>query len=137
MQRVKRNLNEQEKLAREELQAAVELLRDAKSKLDDALSATYVNKSSLTVAKMMLDTATIKHENAMTKLDKIREEQKSLETTIHKLLDEVLPSTEVAAKKRKSQGEEYKKGRKRVIKHIKQSVSFLSVVFIYVSNLYF
>ena len=88
---------------------------------------------------MMLDTATTKHENAMTKLDKIREEQKSLETTTHKLLDEVLPSTEVAAKKRKSQGEEYKKGRKklRVIKHIKQSVSFLSVIFIYVSNLCF
>ena len=59
---------------------------------------------------MMLDTATTKHENAMTKLDKIREEQKSHETTTHKLLDEVLPSTEVAAKRRKGQGEEYKKG---------------------------
>ena len=57
------------------------------------------------VAKMMLHTATTKHENAMA-----REGQKSLETTTHKLLDEVLPSTEVAAKKRKSQGEEYKKG---------------------------
>ena len=108
------DLNEQEKLAREELQAADELLRDAKSKLDDALSATSVNKSSVTVAKMMLDTATTKHENAMTKLDKIREEQKSLETTTHKLLDEVLPSTEVAAKKRKGQGEEYKKGQKKL-----------------------
>ena len=63
---------------------------------------------------MMLDTATTKHENAMTKLDKIREEQKSLETTTHKLLDEVLPSTKVAAKKRKSQGEEYKKSRKKL-----------------------
>ena len=30
------------------------------------------------------------------------------------LLDEVLPSTEVAAKKRKSQGEEYKKGQKKL-----------------------
>ena len=64
-------MNEQEKLAREELQAADELLRDAKSKLDDTLSATSVN-NSVTVAKMMLDIATTKHENAMTKLDKIR-----------------------------------------------------------------
>ena len=89
---------------------------------------------------MMLDTATTKCENAMTKLDKIREEQKSLETTTHKLLDEVLPSTEVAAKKRKSQAEDYKKGQKkpkRVIKDIKQSVSFLSVIFIFMSHLCF
>ena len=35
-----------------------------------------VNKSSLSVANMMLETATTKHEEAMSKLDKIREAEK-------------------------------------------------------------
>ena len=47
---------------------------------------------------MMLDTATAKHEEGMTKLDKIREVQKCIETTTHKLLDEVLSSKEETEK---------------------------------------
>ena len=42
----------------------------------------------------MLETATTKHEEAMSKLDKIRQKQKNIETTTHKLFDEVLPSKE-------------------------------------------
>ena len=64
--------------------------RSEQPKLDEALSFTCVNKSSVSDAKMMLDTSTAKCEEAMTKLDKIREEQKCIETTTHKLLDEVL-----------------------------------------------
>ena len=47
---------------------------------------------------MMLDTATAKCEEAVTKLDKISEEQKCIETTTHKLLDEVFPSKEETEK---------------------------------------
>ena len=80
------------------------------------MSFASVNKSSVSVAKMMLDTATAKCEGAMAKLDKIREEQKGIETTSHKLLDEVLPSKEEtekvlkgAEKKRKTKGEDEKR----------------------------
>ena len=51
------DLNEQETKARADLKAADELLNDATSKLDAALSSTPLNKQSVTVAKMMLDTA--------------------------------------------------------------------------------
>ena len=61
------------------------------------MSFVSVNKSSVLVAKIMSDTATAKCEEAMTKLDKIREE-KCIETTTHKLLDEVLPSKEETEK---------------------------------------
>ena len=47
---------------------------------------------------MMLETATAKCEEAMTKLDKIREEQKCIETTTHKVLDDILPSKEETGK---------------------------------------
>ena len=63
----------------------------------------------------MLDTAPAKHEEAMTKLDKIREEQKCIEATTHKLLDEVLPSKETekvlkgAEKKRKTKSRDEKR----------------------------
>ena len=77
------------------MKAADELLKDAKAKLSDVISSETVNKSSLSVANMMLETATTKHEEAMNKLDKIREKQKNIETTTHGLLDEVLPSKKV------------------------------------------
>ena len=66
------DLHEQGRTAREELKAADELLKDAKTKLDEALSFASVNKTSVSVARMMLDTATTKCEEAITKLDKIR-----------------------------------------------------------------
>ena len=61
-------------------------------------SLASVDNSSVSVAKMMLDTATAKHEEAMTKLVKIKEEQKCIETTTHKLLDDILPSKEETEK---------------------------------------
>ena len=76
------------------MKAADELLKDAKSKLSDVLSSETVNKSSLSVANMMLETVTTKYEEAMSKPDKIREKQKNIEATTLKLLDEVLPSEE-------------------------------------------
>ena len=45
-----------EKKAREDLEAADELLSDATSKLHDALSASSVNRQSVSVVTMMLDT---------------------------------------------------------------------------------
>ena len=45
------------KKAREELEAADELLSDVTSKLHDALSASTVNRQSVSVATMVLDTA--------------------------------------------------------------------------------
>ena len=75
------DLHEQERKAREDLKAADELLKDTKAKLSDVLSSKTVNKSSLLVANMMLETATTKHKEAISKLDKIREKQKNIETT--------------------------------------------------------
>ena len=51
-----------EKKAREDLEAAEELLSEATSKLHDILSASTVNRQSVSVAIMMLDTARNKRE---------------------------------------------------------------------------
>ena len=55
--RSEEDLDEKEKKARMDVEVADELLNEASSKLDDALSSTPLNKTSVTVAKMMLDTA--------------------------------------------------------------------------------
>ena len=54
-----------EKKAREGLEAADELLSGATPKLHDALSASTVNRQSVSVATMMLYTARNKREQAM------------------------------------------------------------------------
>ena len=82
------DLNEQESKARQELEAADELLNDATSKLQDALSSTTLSKNSVTVAKMMLETA------------------KTVDKKTHDLLDQALPSEDVTQTKRKSEVEE-------------------------------
>ena len=102
---MRKTLNEQETKARADLKAADELLNDATSKLDAALSSTPLNKQSATVVKMMLDTAKSKYQQSMDLLDSIREKQKSLDSTTHKLLDKTLPSTEMPEKKRKSESQ--------------------------------
>lgn len=107
------DLSQQEKCAREEVRAADELLQDAKLKLDNALESNTISKSSITAAKMMLETATTKQKEAMEKLDKIQEQRKSFRATTRKLLDEMLPSKQVIPKKRTSQTEKgVKKARK-------------------------
>ena len=107
------DLSQQEKCAREEVRAADELLQDAKLKLDNALESNTISKSSITAAKMILETATTKQKEAMEKLDKIQEQRKSFRGTTCKLLDEMLPSKQVIPKKRTSQTEKgVKKARK-------------------------
>ena len=49
-------LKREEEVVKAGLKAAGELIRDATSKLHDALSATAVNKQTVNVATMMLDT---------------------------------------------------------------------------------
>ena len=71
------DLNEQESKDRQELEAADELLNDATSKLQDALSSTTLSKNGVTVAKMMLETAKTKHKEVLKQLDKIRKRQKN------------------------------------------------------------
>ena len=80
------DLSQQEQCAREEVKAADELMYDAKSKVDNALESNTISKSSITAAKMMLETATTKQKEAMEKLDKIQEQRKSFRATAHKLL---------------------------------------------------
>ena len=63
--------SQQEQCAREEVKAADEILQNAKLKLDNALESNTISKSSITAAKMMLETATTKQKEAMEKLDKI------------------------------------------------------------------
>ena len=54
------NLNEQEEKARQKLSLADELLKHATSKLDSALASKPINTNSITAAKMMLETASVK-----------------------------------------------------------------------------
>ena len=107
------DLNKQEDKAREDLKAADELLNDATTKLQDALSGESLNKNSIAVAQMMLETAKAKCTEIMDHLADIRQKQKSLEKTTHKLLDQALPSKESDNKKRKSEGEE-KSGKRKL-----------------------
>ena len=51
------DLNEQESKAMQDLEAAEELLNDATSKLQDALTSKTLNKNSVTAATMMLKSA--------------------------------------------------------------------------------
>ena len=99
-------LNEQESKARQELEAADELLNDATSKLQDALSSTTLSRNSVTVVKMMLETAKTKYKEAPEQLDKIRKKQKTVDKKTHDLLDQALPSEDVTQTERKSQAEE-------------------------------
>ena len=102
------NLNEQEEKARQKLSVADELLKDATSKLDSALASKPINTKSITAAKMMLETASVKREEAMDELDEIRKRRESLilEKSTHKLLDQALPSKETSKSKRKLESEE-------------------------------
>ena len=68
------NLNEQEEKARQKLSVADELLKDATSKLDSALASKPINTNSITAAKMMLETASVKREEAMDDMKSGREE---------------------------------------------------------------
>ena len=52
-------------------EAADELLKEATAKLNSVLETKLLNKQSVTVAQMMLETATTKRENTMKQLDKI------------------------------------------------------------------
>ena len=81
------NLNEQEEKARQKLSVAI-------------------NTNSITAAKMMLETASVKREEAMDELDKIRKRRKSLDKSTHKLLDQALPSKETSKSERKLESEE-------------------------------
>ena len=84
---------------------ADELLKDATSKLDSALASKPINTNSITAAKMMLETASVKREEAMDELDEIRKRRKSLVKSTHKLLDQALPSKETSKSKRKLESE--------------------------------
>ena len=82
--------------ARNYLEVADELLNGASAKLNDAPSSTPINKNSVTVSKMMLDTAKEKCEKAMNCLDSVRKQKKSPDKTTHKLLYKALSSTEMS-----------------------------------------
>ena len=88
------NLNEQEEKARQKLSVAGEL------------ASKPINTNSITAAKMMLETASVKREEAMDELDEIRKRRKSLDKSTHKLLDQALTSKEMSKSKRKLESEE-------------------------------
>ena len=67
----------------------------------------------------MLETASVKREEAMDELDEIRKRRKSLDKSTHKLLDQALPSKETSKSKRKLESEE-KSQKKKV--NVKQKV---------------
>ena len=100
------SLNEQEEKASQELNAADELLKDARLKLDSALASKPISPNSMAAAKMMLETAEKKRREAMEKLDEIRKKQKSLDKSTHKLLDQALSSKALSQGKRKVESDE-------------------------------
>ena len=104
--RSEEELNEEEVKIRADVEAADELLKEAKAKLNSALETKSLNKQSVTVAQMMLETATTKREKAMKQLDRIRNKQKSLDKTTHKLLDEALHRKGEPDKRRKTTAEQ-------------------------------
>ena len=65
LQKSEDTLMQEEEVVKAELKAAHELLSDATAKLHNALSATALNKQSVNVATMMLDTAKTKRVQAM------------------------------------------------------------------------
>ena len=93
-------LMQEEEVVKADLKAADELMSDATSKLHDALSATAVNKQTVNVATMMLDTAKTKRDQAMQSLEKIGQKRKLLTEKQNKLLEKAMSSTANAAKKR-------------------------------------
>ena len=99
-------MNEQESKAMQDLEAAEELLNDATSKLQDALTSKTLNKNSVTAATMMLKSAKETCKEAMDQLEKIRKKQKSQNKTAYDLLDQALPSSKVLQMKRKSEDDE-------------------------------
>ena len=86
------------KKARENLEAADELLSNAISKLHDALSASNVNRQSVSVTTMVLDTARNKREQAMQQLKAVGKKRKSLDTKTHKLLQKAISSAQPPVK---------------------------------------
>ena len=90
---------------RADVEAVDELLKEATAKLNSALETKLLNKQSVTIAQMMLETATTKRENAIKQLDKIQNKQKSLDKTTHKLLDEDLHKKGEPHKRRKTTAE--------------------------------
>ena len=74
--------------------------------MDSALASKPINTNSITAAKMMLETASVKREEARDELDEIRKRRKSLDKSTHKLLDQALPSKETSKSKRKLESEE-------------------------------
>ena len=87
-----------EKKAREDLEAEDELLSDATSKFHDALSASTVNRQSVSVTTMILDTVRNKREQAMQQLKAVGEKRKSLHAKTHKLLQKAITSAQPPAK---------------------------------------
>ena len=103
LQESEHTLMHQEEVVKAELKAADELLSDATLKLHETLSATAINKQSVNVATMMLDTAKTKRDQAMQSLQKIGDKRKLLTVKQHRLLGKALSSTaETAQKKSKA-----------------------------------
>ena len=69
----------EEEVVKGDLKVADELISDATSKLHDTLSATAVNKQTVNVATMMLDTAKTKQDQAMQSLEKNRTKEKTVD----------------------------------------------------------
>ena len=91
-----------EEVVKANLKAADELMSDATSKLHDALSATAVNKQTVNVATMMLDTAKTKRDQAMQSLENKGQKRKLLTDKQHKLLEKAMSSAANADKQKKS-----------------------------------
>ena len=95
-------LMREEEVVKANFKAADELMSDATSKLHAALWATAVNKQTVNVATMMLDTAKTKRDQAMQSLEKIGQKRKLLTDKQHKLLEKAMSSAANANKQKKS-----------------------------------
>ena len=73
----------------------------------DALSSTALNKQTVDVATMMLDTAKTRRDQAMQNLEKIGQKRKLLTDKQRKLLEKAMSSSTANAAKRKKQNQGY------------------------------
>ena len=101
MAKSEEDLMQEEVATRADLEAADKLLIGATSKLHDALSGSSVNKQSVSVASMMLDTAQDQAEQAMQSLGRIRNRRIVGQQNVQIVgKGHIIPSTKTAMKKK-------------------------------------
>ena len=90
-QREEKSLNEAEKKAVNDIDAATELLSDGTNKLANSISSSAVDQQGVKEASLIIETAKANLEKAKTKLASVRDKQRMLSVKNKQLIERVLP----------------------------------------------